>query len=428
MTEPDDATVDLETFRTEARAWIHANLEPAAGPPTTPERWTPELLAPERALQRRIFDGGFAGIAWPAEYGGRGLTPSHERVFQQEAAAFRTPRFGIAGQTTFDICIPTMLGCASPEFLRRHVPRVLAGDELWVQFYSEPQAGSDLAGVRSSAVREDGGWRLNGAKMWSSAAYYADYGMCLVRTDWTVPKHRGLTWFAVPIQAPGVEVRMIRQIDDRAELCQEFFDDVRLDDADVIGDVNGGWPITRRLLALERGGGSRAESGRTATPAREFPDDLVALATAAGRLGDPHVRELIATAHVNDRVYDAVMRRVVALGRAGGRDSASVASYGKLLRGTFTPLRARMALEIGGAAAATWDPAAPVGPAGAAVFAYLNCRMPSIAGGTNEMQRNAISEQILGLPREPSYDSARPYAEVLRDIDSWQNGPKGDQA
>lgn len=415
-TEPTEPTV--EDFRAQARAWIQENLERRDEHVPPAEGWTPERVARERALQKRLYEAGYAGIAWPAEYGGRGLTSAHQRAFNEEAAAFRTPDFGIAGQTTFDICVPTMLACASPEFLSRHVPRVLAGEELWVQFYSEPEAGSDLAGVRTSAVRDERGWRLGGAKMWSSAAYYADFGMCLVRTDWNVPKHRGLTWFAVPIAAPGVTVQMIRQIDNRADLCQEFFDDVLLTDDDVIGEVNDGWAVARRMFVLERGGGSRAESGLRATPVREFPDDLVELAARAGRLGDPRVRDLIATAHVNDRVYEALMGRIVALGRTGASDAAALAAYGKLLRGIHTPLRARMGLEIGGAAAVAHDPGDD--PAAAASFAYLNGRMPSIAGGTNEMQRNAISERVLGLPREPSYDTDRPYSEVLRDIGNWQ--------
>src|SRR3954452_23252571 len=228
--------VSLEDFRAEARAWIGANLDARTGPGEPAVRMTPARLAEERAIQRRLFDGGYAGIGWPVEYGGRGLSGAHQQVFSDEARRFRVPDFGVLGRTTFGICVPTMLAFAAPAFLHCHVPRVLVGEELSVQFFSEPDAGSDLAGVRTRATMDGDRWILNGAKIWSSGAYYADYGMCLARTDWEVPKHRGLTWFAVRVDAPGLEVRPIRQISGGSEFCQEFLDDVEVGPADVIGE------------------------------------------------------------------------------------------------------------------------------------------------------------------------------------------------
>ena len=160
-----------------------------------------------------------------------------------------------------NVCAPTMLAHASPEFLARHIPKILAGEELWVQFFSEPGAGSDLAGITTRATNDGDEWILNGSKIWSSGAYYADYGMCLARTDWEVPKHRGVTWFAVQIDQPGVTVQPVREINGDAEFCQEFFDDVRLSYDEVIGEINQGWRVAQTMLVFERGGFEVALAG-----------------------------------------------------------------------------------------------------------------------------------------------------------------------
>ncbi len=151
---------------------------------------TREDFLPERALQKKIYEAGYAGISWPKEYGGQGLTQEHARVFAEEARSFEMPDLGHAGGTTFGACAQTMLRHGSPEFLARHVPRMLAGDELFVQLFSEPSAGSDLAGITTRAVQDGESWVLTGSKVWTSGAAYADYGMCLARTDFDAPKHR----------------------------------------------------------------------------------------------------------------------------------------------------------------------------------------------------------------------------------------------
>jgi alkylation response protein AidB-like acyl-CoA dehydrogenase len=309
------------------------------------------------------------------------------------------------------ICAPTMLAHASDRFNRRHIPAILAADEIWVQFFSEPGCGSDLAGVTTRATRDGDHWVLSGSKIWSSGAYYADYGMCLARTNWDVPKHRGLTWFAVATTAPGVIVRPIREINGDAEFCEEFFDDVLLSDDDVIGEVDHGWPVARTMLVFERGARRPATPAEAARPGGLAPD-LVALARAAGREKDPVVRQLIARAHANDFVEAELKRRVEARLRHGEPMASSVAAYAKLASGTFGPVRARIGLEIGRGAAVAW-PSGDVDRMAAAVN-YLNSRVLSIAGGSNEMQRNGISEGVLGLPREAAVDVDKPFGEVLR--------------
>jgi alkylation response protein AidB-like acyl-CoA dehydrogenase len=308
-----------------------------------------------------------------------------------------------------------MLAHGSPEFLRRHIPSILAGDELWVQFFSEPEAGSDLAGIRTRATRDGERWILNGSKIWSSGAYYADYGMCLARTNWDVPKHRGLTWFAVSTSAPGVTVQPIREINGDAEFCQEFFDDVELSDDDVIGEVNRGWTVAQTMLVFERGGGGSAAPVRA--PGRALAPDLVAIARRANREHDPVVRQLIARAHINDYAQRQLGIRIASRMRASKGLDAGIAAYGKLAAGTFSPIRARIGMQIGGGEALVWDHDDVKGMTSS--INYLNSRVMSIAGGTNEMQRNGIGERVLGLPREPSFDTTKPFSEVVRDARSW---------
>jgi alkylation response protein AidB-like acyl-CoA dehydrogenase len=411
-----DETADVALYRERAREWLAANLERRAAGSSVPlarGHTTVESVETQRPIQRAMFDAGYAGISWPAEYGGQGLSSAHERAFIEEAQAFHTPDFGVLAGTTFGICAKTMLEHASPEFLRRHIPALLRGDELWVQFFSEPSAGSDLAGVTTRATRDGDRWALNGAKIWSSGAYYADYGMCLARTDWDVPKHQGLTWFAVRTDAPGVTIRPIREINGGTEFCEEFFDDVELTDDDVIGEVNRGWAVAQTMLVHERGGGSL--SVLPSPGERRLAPDLVALARRAGREKDPNVRQLIARAHVNDYAAAQLSRRISGRMRASQGMEAGLASYGKLAMGTFLPLRARIGLEIGRGTAVLWEQ----GDEEPAAVSYLNGRVMSIAGGTNEVQRNAIGERVLGLPREPSFDTNRPFNEVLRNARNW---------
>jgi alkylation response protein AidB-like acyl-CoA dehydrogenase len=410
--------VDLADYRRRARAWLEANLERRAGPAASLADnvdKSEDEIAGQRLLQRKLYEAGYAGISWPAEYGGQGLPAEYEDAFYAEARDFRLPDFGVAGATSFGVCARTMLAHGSPAFLARHVPKMLAGDELFVQFFSDPEAGSDLAGVRTQAVREGGKWVLNGSKIWSSGAYYADYGMCLARTDWDVPKHRGLTWFAVPVHAKGVTVRRIRQVNGNAEFCQEFFDDVELSDDDVIGTVNDGWTVAQTMLVFERGGGGNLGRQRQGD-ARALPADLLALAASRGKLDDPRAQEVIVRAHVDDIARAQLSRRIRSLMRASPRLAAGLASYGKLAAGTLDPARANLALDLADGAAA-WP--GPGSPAARAATDLLNSRFLSIAGGTTQMQLNTIGERVLGLPREPSFDSEKPFRHVVRDARNW---------
>jgi len=410
---------EIEEYRLRARQWLSQNLQQRRSlDEHRVTQYTPEVIAANRALQRTLFDGGYAGITWPKEYGGQGLSSSFELAFLREAADYVLPDFGALTTTTFHICVPTMLTHASPELLGRLVPSVLAGEALVCQFFSEPSSGSDLAGARTRATRDGDNWVLNGQKIWSTFAHLADWGMCLARTDWEVPKHRGLTWFAVPCRSPGLTIRLIRQVNEGADFCEEFFDDVVVPSDNLIGELNGGWAVAQTMLVYERGAG-RPDDGLALGRPGPIAPDLTRLAQRVGRLDDPVVRQHLARAHTTDFVGQALTHRIGQLGRLG-QLNPGMAAYGKLFRGTYAPIRARIAVEIGGGGAMTWADDEDRGAETS--LAYLSARASAIAGGTNEMQRNGIGERALGLPREPSIDTTKPFSQVLRGATS-RNSP-----
>lgn len=412
---------DLETYRRQARDWLAENLEPRD--PNKPADLrggghdSAEDYLPERALQRKVYEAGYAGIDWPREYGGQGLSAAHARAFAEEALHYRLSDLGHAGGTTYGPVGQTIIRHGSPEFLSRHVPRILAGEELFVQLFSEPSAGSDMAGIMTRADRDGDDWIITGSKIWTSGAHYADYGMCLARTNWDEPKHRGLTWFAVPLRAEGVSIHPIREITGGAEFCQEFLDGVRVGAAEVIGEVDQGWSVAQTMLLTERGAGRDDPLNMPAVEPHRIDPFLLRLARAAGRDQDPVARQAIAKIHSAEWARAQIGIRVGGLMRTSGKPPGGIASYWKLSEGLRAPERARLLMEIGQGVPLAWEPGDEDGEH--AVREYLNSRVWSIAGGSNEMQRNAISEQVLGLPREPSFDKGKPFNEVVHSARDW---------
>ena len=413
-------TDDLDSYRSEMRVWLAANLQPRPAEATlrSAHDITEEEVTEGRALQKRVYEAGYLGITIPKEYGGQGLTDAHQRVWNQEAGGYAVPMpGGIASGVTFGIILPTLLAHGSEEQKRDWIPKMLSAEEIWVQLLSEPGAGSDLAGLLTRATRDGDVWILNGNKVWSSGALVADYGVCLARTDWDAPKHRGLTWFKVPLRDDRVTVRPVREINGSSDFCEEFLDDVVVGDDMVIGPINGGWAISNTMLAHERGGGARKHGGSSDTAVeREFAPDLVALATARGLADDPAVRQQIARASINDYMQRQLSQRATERNTSGKGDP-SLASLIKLGLGMVQPQRAQIALDIAGRAGIAWEPGDAAG--GAASVNYLNGRIMAIAGGSNQIQRNIISERLLGLPREPSVDGDKPFSAVVRDAHRW---------
>jgi alkylation response protein AidB-like acyl-CoA dehydrogenase len=409
-------TPTVEEFRAEARQWLEAHFERRASDVKRTVRGmvhrTVEDVAAHRARQKQLYDAGFAGITWPVEYGGRGLSQAHQAAFDDVAADFSMPNLGITGVVTVAVCAKSVLQHGDEAVKKRHLPRMLSGAELWAEFFSEPGAGSDLAGVTTTATRSDDGWVLNGTKVWSSGAYYADYGLCLARTDWDVPKHAGLTWFAVPTDAEGVTVEPLREITGDVEFCRETFDDVVLPDSARIGEVGEGWRVAQTVLAMEREASSGGlTSGRVPQDPGELAPDLVELARRAGRLEDPQVRGLIARAHIDSFALRLLGGRLAELMEAGHPAGPGLISYTKLAAGMLQPIRAKAAMEIGAEAGIAWSKDDHNGLTSS--LDYLNSRVTSIAGGTNEIQHGAIGERVLGLPREPNLERGKTFREVV---------------
>lgn len=405
------AVEPVESFRARARAWLAANL-PRVDEVDVPEA---DRRQHERALQRRLFDAGFAGICFPAEYGGLGLTPEHQRAFTQESLPYDMP-FSL-NVPTLSILGATLVDFGTHEQKLRHLPAILRGEELWVQFLSEPSGGSDLAGCLTRADRDGDVFILNGSKIWSSAAFASDYAMCLARTNWEVPKHRGLTMFIVEIHQPGITVEQIRQVDGSMEFCQEFFDDVPIPVADAVGQIDDGWTVATRLLHHERaavGGGSPYTSGRSVGHEPAGPDrGIAALARETGRAADPRVRQLVGEAHALQLVGSQLVRRLTA-GMASGVASPASGSILKLFGATQVIRRSEIALEVAGRDAVVWPSDDAAGIAPELGQASLSRQAMSLGGGSNEIQRNIISERVLGMPREWAADRDVPYRDVPR--------------
>jgi alkylation response protein AidB-like acyl-CoA dehydrogenase len=410
------STAEMESvasFRSRARAWLAGNMprideDAALQPPGDDDHeWVRA-----RALQKTLHAGGFAGICFPVEYGGLGLTPAHQRAFTEEADGYEMPvQLNIP---TFSICAATLLDMGSEEQKRERIGAAIRGDEVLCQFLSEPSGGSDLAGLITRAQLDGDTWVLNGAKTWSTSAYAADWALCLARTDWDLPKHRGLTMFLVPTQAPGLTMNRVRMVNGSREFCEEFFDDVQLPASAVVGEVNGGWAVASRQLFHERnavGGGSPYVSGRSRQRGMSGQTPF-AVARATGRAADPAVRERVGEWLAMDTVQHQLVARV---SRAIGTGAlpAPAASLLRLLHAESAQLGTDIAVQVAGSSVAT-GVGTDQGIAGRAGVAYLSRQGASLGGGSSEMARNQISERLLGMPREQSTDRDVPFNEVKR--------------
>jgi len=413
---------DVESFTRRARRWLAENLPPAPaggremGAMAVVRSDEEELarIARCRELQRMLFDGGLAGICVPREYGGQGLTVAHQEALNREIAGYDYP--AETQIPTFTPCMAVILEFGTEDQKRRHVPAILRGEELWMQFLSEPSGGSDVAGALTTAVRDGDEWVLNGSKIWTTGAWWADWALCLARTNWDVPKHRGLSVFMVKIHQPGIEVHRIEMLNGSREFCQEFISDVRIPDADRVGEVDQGWTVGVRWMYHERtvaGGSPYVTQPMGRRPARGAGggSSLLRLARQTGRIGDRHARELIGESHALSLVGDAMTRHVSA-GIRSGRVSDQAAALIRLFGGTREVRNASIAFELAGGGAVAWSEDEP--QLGLAGVGYLMRQAACIGGGTTEMSRNVVSERVLGMPRERSGDRDIPFRDVPR--------------
>jgi len=410
MTEQLDEMEDVESFRLRARKWLKENMPrlPENPKPVTGDDDEDWLRA--RELQKMLYEGGFAGICFPKKYGGLGLTPAHQQAFTEESRGYEMPL--LLNIPTFTICAATILDMGTEQQKREHISAAIRGEEVMVQFLSEPRGGSDLAGVITRADRDGDVWVLNGAKIWSTSAYAADYALCLARTDWDAPKHRGLTMFLVKVHQPGITLRRIKMVNGSTEFCEEFFDNVILPADSVIGEVNGGWAVASRLLYHERtavGGGSPYASGEGRRDRYAPSYDFVDLARRTGQAGDVRVRELIGEAWAMRKVQEQLIDRVTT-GIANGHLPDSASSITRLFHAEVDWKMADVGLQIAGSAV----PAGVFGENGPLDYGkyYLMRQATSLGGGSTEMARNIISERLLGMPREYAADRDIPFSQV----------------
>ena len=400
-----DDSPEEAAFRTEARAWLDEHAERITD--QTPRRspWggadQQAHVRAAKAWQRTLYDGGWAGITWPKQYGGRGASAIEAAVFGQEQAKFNvSPGVFAVG---IGMVGPTLIAHGTAEQKERYLDPMLRGEEVWCQLFSEPGAGSDLAGLGTRAVRDGDEWVANGQKVWNSGAHYSDWGILLARTDPTQPKHRGITYFLVDMHTPGIDVRPLRQITGQAHFNEVFLTDVRIPGANVVGGVNDGWRVAQTTLANERtliGGGSGAGWR-----------DLAGLARDTGAASDARLRQELAAAYTRFELTRFLGYRVqtaLSQGRAPGPESSVM----KLFHSQHLARTGDLVMAMQGPAGALADPDAPKG--GFWLGYFLNQWASRIGGGTDQVQRNIIGERVLGLPREPSTDRDLPFNELRR--------------
>jgi alkylation response protein AidB-like acyl-CoA dehydrogenase len=367
-------------FRDEVRSWLRGNV---ADPPLDPPA-TAESFAAHVDWERRLHAAGYAAIHWPTEFGGRGADVVQQAIFVEEYVLAGGPeRVTVVGQNLMG---PTLMVHGTPDQQQRWLPGILAAEVIWSQGFSEPDAGSDLAALRTRATRDEGGWRINGQKIWTSYGPFADWIFALVRTDPDAPKHKGITFVAVDLRSDGVEVRPIVQLDGHAGFGEVFFSDVFVPDEHVIGDVNGGWGVAMTTLGFER-------DAPAAAPAlyRRALDDLIAVARQRGLAGDATVRDRIGALYARVEGYRG--QALHTLSRlARGESIGSEASVTKLLwseleRDIYETTRELLGPQAETTVAAAWQ------------HEYWYARAATIYAGTSEIQRNIIGERVLGLPR-----------------------------
>jgi len=384
-------SAEEERFRSELRAWLERN---PAGP--EPEQLDARI-AHGKAWQRKLYEAGWCGIAWPKEYGGRGATLIEQILFQEEMARARAPMLiNLAGLTMGG---PVLIAHGTDQQKRRHLKKILSAEEIWCQGFSEPNAGSDLAALKTRALLDGDDFVVNGQKVWTSYAGFADWCMLLVRTDPDAPKHRGITFLLVDMHSPGVTVRPLKQISGDEDFNEVFFEDVRVPRANVIGSINGGWEIAITTLMHERA---------TLTFSRQLQsrmalNDMIAFTRTWHHNGhpavaDPLIRQQLAQAIIESGAIKYTAYRSLTKSLRGGAPGPE-GSMEKLFWSEMYQHQLETALAIEGPYGQLVEDSPHVPDDGQWPHLFLYSRGRTIAAGSSEIQRNIIAERVLGLPR-----------------------------
>lgn len=388
-----------EAFRTELRKWLAATL-PGLPPKPDLHDW-PGRRAYDTHWQRLLFDAGYAGIDWPVEGGGRGASPVEELIFKEELERAHAPYVGVNFVGLLHAG-PTLIAEGTPEQRRRYLPPILKGEEIWCQGFSEPDAGSDLASLRTRAVRDGDHYVVTGSKIWTSFARVADFCELLVRTGDEGSRHRGISWLILPMSTPGIEIRPLATIAGSTEFAELFLDEVRVPVSNRVGEENDGWRVTMVTLSFERGTAFVGDL----LEAVELLSTTVALARRTGAWDDPGVRRQAGHLRAElDALWALTKRNVSQAARTGIPGIG-----GTLFKLAYTETRGRLgelSLAMLGRAGLAADDVFPVGggdrlPAETMVEDWLRGISLTIAAGTSQIQRNIVGERILGLPKEPA--------------------------
>ena len=393
-------TPEEARFRGEAASWLAENA------PTDDAFRALTPLEQAKVWQKQKYDAGWACMGWVPEFGGRGASAIEEVIWRQEESQYDLPaNFFLIGQGMIG---PTLMAWASDEDKARFLPPLASGEEVWCQLFSEPAGGSDLAALRTRAERDGDDWVINGQKIWTSGAHYSDYGVIVVRTDPTVPKHKGLSYFYVDMKAPGVEIKPIKQLTGDSDFNEVYFTDVRVSDSQRLGEVGQGWQVSLTTLMNERAaiGGSfgQMDVSLAMSVAEEVEID--------GRpaLEDAAVRARIANWYVQEAGLKYTgYRSLTALSR--GALPGPENSIGKLVGAPKMQAMSSYLMDLLGASGAIADESLAA-KAGIIQRAYMGAPGLRIAGGTDEIMANIIAERVLGLPQEPRLDKGIPFNEV----------------
>jgi alkylation response protein AidB-like acyl-CoA dehydrogenase len=401
----DFGGAELDTFRQQARTWLEENFPESLR--RNPEAITEAMMGAEKPKgdvdlwRRRMGEKGWGVPTWPAQYGGGGLSPAEARVLAEEMNRIgaRNPIGGM-GVIMFG---PTLLEYGNDEQLARHIPPIVSAELRWCQGFSEPGAGSDLASLQTRAEDKGDHYLVNGQKIWTSGAQFADWCFCLVRTDPKAKKHEGISFLLIDMHSPGVEARPIRLINDTTPFCETFFTDVKVPKENLVGPLNGGWTIAKRLLQFERQGiGSAARAGQAgpgqlAGPGIEVLAKTYVGTDERGRLADGDLRARI-TGHLMDTRAHALTGERIAVEARSNRGPSATSSIMKNAGTMLRKERAELAVEILGHRGIGWGGDDFTAAELNTIKVMLRSKSGTIAGGSQEVQNNIISKRILGLP------------------------------
>jgi alkylation response protein AidB-like acyl-CoA dehydrogenase len=398
---------EIDEFRAEVRGFLDAQL---------PVGWEgigalseEEREAFSEKWRQTLLENGYLAVSWPKEYGGAGLGLLQQVVVQEEFVRRGAPLFPIPSDSFgFSLIGPTLLTVGTPEQKERFLPKIVSGEHRWCQGYSEPEAGSDLFGLRTKAVRDGDTWVINGQKVWQTSGEHANWIFALARTDPDLPKAKGISMLLIPLDQPGVEVRPIRTMTGKAEFCEVFFTDAVTHVDNMVGEINDGARVSMTLLGFERG----ASSGANYVLHRAELDRLCELIREQGRENDQWIKQELAWCYSKVEIMKFIGLRTLTTALRGGAPGPE-SSITKIFGSEYHKRMARLAMNVlgprvtwaGGAPAVSDLGPEPLGSSGSAASwqrVYMTSLAATIYGGSSQIQRNTLSERVLGLPRDPA--------------------------